>query len=350
MTAVAFLGPRRVVTGPVVAPEIQQPHDVLIHNIISGISVGTERWALQGWRPDVAWPVVPGYLGCGRIEQVGSEVQDLRPGQRVVYLTGRQPTGFGAGNWMCSHIAELVTSVDPAQYQNGNDLPYCLPVPDQVSAGSAAFAGLAAVAHLGLDMAQVQPGQTVAIWGLGMVGQFAVQWARSRGARVFASDLSPVRRNLAMAVPENLRPHAVASGILPSEQIADARQFAPDGFDVVVDCTGNAQAVNSIVGLLRMNGAFVFQGWYPGQAPIDLHAFHLRMTRSFHPCGLRGRDVQTALDAMADGRLSVDPLITHRYKPQEAPGAYRALDRDDGTALGQIFVWAPDSASSTQRP
>jgi 2-desacetyl-2-hydroxyethyl bacteriochlorophyllide A dehydrogenase len=336
-----MLGPRRVVTGPVALPNCEGPYDIEIENIVSAISVGTERWTYQGWRPDVAWPVVPGYLGVGRVTQVGSKVRNISSGQRVVYLTGRQPAGMGFGNWMCAHMARIVTSVDPAQYSQENDLPYCYPVPDGVPAEAAAFAGLAAVANLGLEMAQVAPGQKVAVWGLGMVGQFAVQWARSRGAIVFAADLSLVRRALARALPDSVRANIVPDGIEPGRQIEEARSFAPDGFDVIVDCTGNSAAVNSIVPLLRMNGAFVFQAWYPGLTQIDLHAFHLRMTRSFHPCGLRGRDVLLALDAMADGRLVVTPLITHRYKPFEAAGAYRALDRDDGTGLGQVFVWGP---------
>lgn len=336
--AVVFLGPRRVAVGNVGLPAPDPEWGVEIETEVSAISVGTERWSFQGLRPDTFWPVVPGYLGCGRVTGLGTRVDHLIEGQRVIYLAGRQPRHFDGRNWMNAHSARIVASVDPAQYATGVDLPYVLGVPDEVSPQAASYAGLASVSLLGLDMVGLEEGQTVGIWGLGMVGQFSAQLARSRGARVFATDVSASRRALAASVPEALRP-TLPKGFKDHEIEAEARAFAPEGFDIMMDCTGIGPVVNRIVHYLRQDGRFVFQAWYPGLPGIDLHAFHLRSTRSFHPCGLTGKGAAAALKAMAEGHLVVDPLITHRYRPEEAPGAYRALDRGEPSALGQVFLW-----------
>ncbi|MCX7718251.1 MAG: zinc-binding alcohol dehydrogenase [Candidatus Sumerlaeaceae bacterium] len=333
--AVVFVEPRRVELREVALP-LAGPTDLIVDVTASAISPGTERWALLGLRPDVVWPCIPGYLAVGRVAHAADAApHGLRAGDRVCFLAARCPEGFG-GNWMCAHLSRAVVSCDPSAYIPGADLPYWLPVPDAVPDAEAAYAGLAGVAMMGVNMASLRPGETVAIFGLGMVGQFAAQLAQIAGARVFAADLAPQRA-------ERARQCGIeqAHSGEPAALEAAAASFAPGGFDVIIDTTGSGSALNAEVKTLRPHGRFVLQGWYPGMTELNLHEFTVRQVRVFFPCGVRGGDVARALALMASGRLRCAPLITHHWRPDDAPHAYEILLSGTLDSLGQVFDWQP---------
>lgn len=306
------------------------PWDITVANEATAISVGTERWAYRGLRPDVHFPIVAGYLCTGRVTAAGERVTAFRAGDRVHYMASRQPAGFER-NWMCGHLATAVVSTDPAGYVREADLPFQLPVPEGVSPEAAAFASLAGVAMLGVKMAEVRPGETVAVLGLGMVGQFAAQYARSLGARVMATDLDAERVRRAQATGTD----AAAEPEFESH----ARAMAPGGFDVVIDSTGSGEAVNAGVELMRVGGRFVLQGWYPGMTALNIHPFTIRSARILCPCAVRGGDVAQCLAMLAGGQLRADELITNKWNPADAAAAYELLDAGGAHTLGHVFVW-----------
>jgi 3-hydroxyethyl bacteriochlorophyllide a dehydrogenase len=333
--AVVFVEPRRVELREVTLPPAG-PLDIIVDVTTSAISAGTERWALLGLRPDVSWPCIPGYLAVGRVARAADAApHGLRAGDRVCFLAAKCPDGYG-GNWMCAHLSRAVVSCDPAVYMPGADLPYWLPVPDPVPDAEAAYAGLAGVAMMGVTMSAPRPGESVAVFGLGMVGLFSAQLAQIAGARVFAADLSAERAGLARECGIE---HAQSGDSAAIEAAAAA--FAPGGFDVVIDTTGSGPALNAEVKALKPHGRFVLQGWYPGMTELNLHEFTVRYARALFPCGVRGGDVARALALMASGRLRCAPLITNRWRPDDAPQAYDALLSGAPASIGQVFDWQP---------
>jgi bacteriochlorophyllide a dehydrogenase len=332
--AIVFAGPHKAVLTEIRSAEAGE-WDLTVQTLISGVSIGTERWALSGRRPEVQFPIVPGYLALGRVTGIGERTTGFQTGDRVVTFAGRQPVGFPP-NWMCAHLAKQIITLNPDEYLRDADLPYCLKVPESVADEEGVFAGLAAVSKQGLDMIQVPQGATAAVFGLGLIGQFSAQLLRLAGADVSVLDLHPGRTLAACKLGAS---RAFQAGTQNADQ--QIRAFAPNGFDIVIDTTGSAHAVNSAVRHMRVGGQFVFQGWYPaGQPPIDLNAFHERSARVFFPCGLRGRDVGLCLDLLAEKKLQVSPLITHRFRPEEAPAAYRSILENDPAALGIVFNWS----------
>jgi 2-desacetyl-2-hydroxyethyl bacteriochlorophyllide A dehydrogenase len=337
--AVVFTAPRVVELRRVPAPDPCE-WDVQVDMIASGISTGTERWALLGLRPDVTFPCIPGYLGVGVVRRTGAQVTTVKAGDRVTYVAPRPPEGYG-GNRMCAHLGRVVVQCDPGLYSAEADMPYCLRVPPEVPAEAAAFAGLAGVSMLGIEMAKPLAAESVAVFGLGLVGQFSAQLAKLAGARVLACDLNPDRANVAAMYG------ADQSLTVGSPGFADAaRAFAPTGFDVIIDTTGSGQALAGEIGFLRPGGRFVFQGWYPGVTGVDIHSFTIRQPRALFPCGMRGAHVAHCLDLMAQGKLRTDALITHRWKPEDAPHVYRSLLESDPPGIGHVFEWAPDAIAA----
>ncbi|HYY73859.1 MAG TPA: hypothetical protein VE662_03475, partial [Solirubrobacterales bacterium] len=104
-----------------------------------------------------------GYSAAGRVLEAGSGVRELAPGDRVAIAGG----GFAA------HAeVDVVPSI------------LCARVPDAVAAEEAAFATLGAIALNGFRRAESQVGSTIAVIGLGLIGQLSVQVARAAGCRV----------------------------------------------------------------------------------------------------------------------------------------------------------------------
>ncbi|MGZ5359815.1 MAG: zinc-dependent alcohol dehydrogenase, partial [Solirubrobacterales bacterium] len=111
-----------------------------------------------------------GYSAAGTVIEAGPGVRGLSPGDRVAI----------AGGGVANHAeVDIVPSL------------LCAKVPQAVSAEQAAFATLGAIALNGFRRAEVQIGSTIAVIGLGLIGQLAVRVARAAGCRVLAIDVEP---------------------------------------------------------------------------------------------------------------------------------------------------------------
>jgi len=312
--------------------------DLAVEVLASGVSVGTERWALSGKRPEMRFPLVTGYMGIGRVTGVGAEAakRGYREGQAVNFGVSRLPEPYAGGSWMGTALSHAVvdgcTGVD--WVPGGFNLHRCERVPEGLDPVEAALTPLCAVALRGIEMARIPLGGTVLVSGLGVIGQFAVQVCRLMGARVTATD--PVARRLELA------------GELGAEWIINPRTedmasrasaIAPNGFDVIIDTSSDPKVVNSIIGLLRMHGQFIFQGWYPPPSPLDLNAFHGRLPTCYMPCAHTGRSVAVAMQWAREGKLNIRRLITHVARPSDAPKIYDMILAGSSDFLGIVFDW-----------
>lgn len=145
--AIVFSQPKKVELRRVELPKMKN-WDITVELETSAISLGTERWALTGLRPegDVTFPCIPGYLSVGKIVDLGASAgANFSRGDRVNFLAAEIPDGYG-GNWMCGHLTPAVVNVDPGKLATFAGMPYVEKVPDGLSAEEASLAGLAAVA------------------------------------------------------------------------------------------------------------------------------------------------------------------------------------------------------------
>jgi len=89
-SAIVFEDKEKAVLKTIDLPE-PTADELLVRMTVSGVSVGTERWALLGRRPEMKFPFVTGYLGVGVVEQAGSKVNEFKPGDRV-FTTAARPS------------------------------------------------------------------------------------------------------------------------------------------------------------------------------------------------------------------------------------------------------------------
>lgn len=311
--------------------------DIRLELETSAVSLGTERWALTGLRPegDVTFPCIPGYLSIGRVVEAGASAQSrFSHGDRVNFLAAEIPSGYG-GNWMCGHLSPAVVNVDPAKLGAFAGMPYVESVPEGLASEEAALAGLAAVACRGIDMAGLQSGDRVVVVGQGIIGHAAAQICRLQGAKVLTADTISERVELS-------RRHAADCAVNSLEESLAKRieEFTEGrGADVVIDTSGSAGMVQQEVEFLKRFGKLVFQGWYPPPSALDLHRMQLKFVSALFPCGHSGEAVARCMRWMREEKLRLQPLITHRFRPEQAPEAYELVLHRPQDTMGIVFNW-----------
>ena len=208
-----------------------------------------------------------------------------------------------------------------------------MPVPDELTDERAVFVRLANVSMTTMRTTIAHGGDGVAVVGLGLIGNLAAQVFQACGMRVNALDLSPARRAIAERCGIRARPRSGGmSGLAQQHRL-------------VVEATGSAEALAGAIGLAQNGGEIVMIGapWGGDQnsvpstppdprpvLPLLDTAQRLRVgdtpvsrsrrwpTRSWqHPDRPRA--------GSQDGRLKVEPLITHRLSPAEIQHAYEGL-------------------------
>ncbi|MCL6596260.1 MAG: zinc-binding dehydrogenase [Firmicutes bacterium] len=340
---VVFSGPAQVRLEEVDLPG-PGPGQARVRGERSLISTGTEMTAYSGdfppgdsaWARYVRYPFPPGYSLVGTVEAVG-EGCALVPGQRVAveaphasFVLVDAPAAEGGG-------AESIHSPSGP-----------VAVPDRVSPDEAAFHSLARIAMQGVRLAQVELGASVAVIGCGLVGQLAMRLARLAGAlRVVAVDVSERRLERALAGGAD---GGVRADVADPAQAVRARC---DGrlADVVIDATGAPSSFATAVRIVRDLGRVVLLGSPRGAVTIDLHDdVHTRglVVVGAHASTTPRRETAQAPWSMArntalffalvaDGRLRVDDLVSHRFPLARAEEAYGLLAREREAAMGVLF-------------
>jgi 2-desacetyl-2-hydroxyethyl bacteriochlorophyllide A dehydrogenase len=315
-------------------------NQVLVAAEVSCVSAGTElavytgthQWLKDPSLPDWKFPFKPGYSAAGVVVEVGADVRDVRPGDRVSF----------PGNH-ASH--ELLTI--------GHERGRLWRMPEGLDMEKAACAcvaryGLGAAIRAGLTL-----GRSAAVLGLGVIGQFALRSLIAAGAYpVVGIDAVAMRRKAARAAGAD---HVIDPGA------GDVRQQLSDvlgqrGAEIVADATGVPDAIPTAMSLACDGGQVVVVGSPRGKAKEvnfydDLHRRYIEVTGAhgnmlFEPAHTRlagAWDIDKAqrwlLGAMASGHLSLEGLITHRIAPEQLGEAYEGLLKKKEEYLGVVVRW-----------
>jgi len=329
--AIVFAEPKCIEIREMELPKVKAD-EVGIRTVFSGISQGTERWALTGryghYDHDYSsyYPCSPGYQAAGVVDVVGSDVGDIAVGDHV-FTMGTHFNDLDhkyPGPCQASHSGYLVARaaevwrVDPA-----------------VDLAGASLFHMAGVSRHGVRLAGVESDDFVAVIGLGMIGQMTAQAARRVGAHVVATDLIPSRVEAAAN-------HSADRAVDPAtESLEDVvRSERRDGADVVIDTTGIPSMFDRCRDLVRPEGTIVMQGYYPDPISIDFHPAHMKRPHVVLPCGWDDEFNDDLADDMANGRIALDPLITHRIPFRDAHAAYDLVVEHPDRSLGMVFDWS----------
>jgi 2-desacetyl-2-hydroxyethyl bacteriochlorophyllide A dehydrogenase len=329
--AVVFPEPRRVVVEEVDLPPMG-PMDVLIEVAHTAISPGTERWCLTDrltipGQPHLTFPHVPGYQAAGVVRAVGEAVADLAPGDRVFSRNCREAEGW-SGSWWGGHVGWHVA-----------DHRAVIRLPDRVSTAEAASLLLAQVGYNGASKPRVSPGDVAVVIGAGLVGQYAAQVLRHRGAHVLIADLIQSRLDTALHYSADEVFNAAGGDLA-----AFVRERYPDGVDIALETASTNRTMRLAIDVLRYGGQLVLNGFYPApdESQMDWHWFRTKELVVHFPNSRNRTRLEATLALMADGALDVGSLVTHTFPVVRAPEAYALLLEPAAEALGIVLDWQSD--------
>jgi threonine dehydrogenase-like Zn-dependent dehydrogenase len=199
----------------------------------------------------------------------------------------------------------------------------------------------------GILDANIHVGETVAVFGLGVVGQVIAQLAKLSGARVIGVDLIEKRLELAQALG------AIAYGFNPREgspaekikELTDGR-----GADVTIEVTGSARALQEAVRATAYSARVVALGFFQGEAQGLFLGEEFHHNRISLICSQisnvdpalsyrwdRLRLIHTIMDLQAGGSLNLRPVITHVIPFKQAAEAFQLLDETPDQALQVVL-------------
>jgi len=288
-----------------------------------------------------------GYSSAGRVIALGEGTRKVKVGDRVACAGG----GYAVHAEYAVVPENLMTLL-----------------PDSVDFESGAFTTLGAIALHGFRLSQARVGESVAIIGLGLLGQLTVQIALAAGCKVFGVDLEANRVELARAFGAEARIRSDAE---------DAAEFISEGkgFDVVLICadTKSNDPIQFAGEIARDRGSVVSVGAVGLEIPRNLYfqkELSFIVSRSYgpgrydpfyeekgqdYPIGYvrwtEGRNLTAIVDLMESGRLDVQPLVTHRFPIERATEAYDLItEPGESSPLGVIISYPEDAVKDGGLP
>ncbi|HID55673.1 TPA: zinc-binding alcohol dehydrogenase [Candidatus Poribacteria bacterium] len=315
------------------------PDEVILKTRYTLISSGTELaiyTALdKGVYQEDSWcryPFRPGYIAVGEVILKGERVRKFEEGELVFCYKNH------------ASIAKLNTEKE-----------LCLKVPEGLDPKSALFARMATIAMTSLRKSDVELGDTVAVIGLGLVGNMAAQLFTLAGAEVIGVDL--FRRRLEIAEECGI-PHVVnASTSDVKEEIMGIT--SGKGVDLTVEAIGKPDLVPLTLSITKKNGEVILLGtpredWQTNATEILLEIHRsgislkgalewvypiLHSERAGHSIE---RNTIIAMKLIAEGRLKVEPLLSHVVRPERMKSAYEGLLNRKDEFTGVVIDWTED--------
>jgi threonine dehydrogenase-like Zn-dependent dehydrogenase len=343
---VVFTGPEQASIEMVAFDPFLELDMVLFRNQWSLISPGTELAVYTnridlGDRRDDPFPAYPGYAAVGIIEAVGSVIESLSPGDRVLAISGH-----------CSY----------AKFKPVNT--FFLKLPDDISGKHATFIRMALITQATLCKADLRAGEWLGIVGLGLVGNLGAQIGRCAGFNVITVGRSPLRSELAARCGIE---HILSGS---PEEVSEQVRFITGGLGcrLVLDTSGTTKGLLKAIALAGDGGTISLVGvpWVSDPSvhateimqPLfsrylkiqggwewDLPLFEKDSDRSLPM--LRNRysvesNAKYTLQLIRKDAIQIDPLITHRIPPIAIQETYQGLLHKRNEYLGVIIDWRED--------
>ena len=342
--------------------------EVLVENIATGVC-HTDAYTLSGLDSEGKFPAVLGHEGAGIVREVGAGVTSVKVGDHVIPLytpecrqcksclsqrtnlctairstqgQGLMPDGTSRFScdggeifhYMgCSTFSNFTVLPEIALAKVREDAPF-----DKICyIGCGVTTGIGAVVYT----AKVRPGSNVVVFGLGGIGLNVIQGARMVGAdRIIGVDLNPSKAEMARQFGMT---HFVNPDEVGRDKVVQAIVDLTDGgADYSFECIGNVHTMRQALECCHRGwGESIIIGVAPSGTEIATRPFQLvtgRVWRGSAFGGARGRtDVPKIVDWYMDGKIAIDPLITHTMPLEKINDAFDLMH--EGKSIRSVVTF-----------
>ena len=346
--------------------ELEEPRagELLVRTRAAGLC-HSDLSVIDGSRPRVM-PMVLGHEAAGEVAEVGPNVHEFAPGDHVVLsfvpACSACPACAAGKGWLCgpggaaNAAGTLLSGARRLRDAAGTLLNHHLgvsafcdyavvsehsavKVDPALDFDVAALFGCAVLTGVGAvtNSARVEPGESVAVFGLGGVGLAALLGARVAGAGSIVA-VDPIESKLALALELG------ASEALPAgpEVVEEVRESTGGGADKVIETVGKAAVLAQAYAATRRGGTVVTVGLpHPEQMlcipAVSLVTEERTLRGSYLGSGLPSRDIPRLVAMYRDGRLPVDRLLSARIALEAINEGFDALA--SGEVVRQVVVF-----------
>jgi S-(hydroxymethyl)glutathione dehydrogenase/alcohol dehydrogenase len=334
------------------------PGEVLVRMKASGLC-HSDLSVIEGKVPRWSFPIALGHEGAGVVLECGPGVTSLKPGDHVIPVAipeCRQCANCTSGKTnMCLEMYAPVVSHFTLDGQPINSFLGLATFADHsviqetrlakirqdAALDVACYIGCGVVTGVGsaLHTAEVKPGSSVAVFGLGGIGLNVVQGARIAGAtRIIAVDTNPRRE----AIGRSLGATAFIDPKSVPDIAAHIRTLTGGGVDFSFECIGNIQVMRAALECTNPAwGVAVCVGIPGGGAQITFDPAQLMLGRTWKGSYLGGEKARTVVpqlvDWYANGFLKLDALITHRISLEQINHGFDMMKT--GEAIRSVIVY-----------
>ena len=347
MASVVSAGTERATSEAVQKSLLQKAVDrpVLVRQVLERVAADGLSSTMESVRSRLDEPTAVGYSAAGEVIRAGADAAMFAPGMLVAC----------AGAGFANHAEVLCVPRN-----------LCVPVPAGVSAEDASFTTMGAIALHGVRLARIEVGATVAVIGLGVLGQLATQILNASGCRVLGVDLNMERIRLATELGADVattpdRAADVSAALTHGVGVDAVLITADSKSDEPIHLAGELARDRGIVVAVGSVGLDVPRGVFYKKE------LELIVSRSYGPgrydagYELQGRDypigyvrwtehrnLEAFLELVARGRVRPAPLVTHRFPVTSAADAYELISGTTHTPyLGVVLTYPEKSEVSS---
>ena len=333
--------------------------EVLIEVMATGVC-HTDAYTLSGGDPEGLFPSILGHEGAGIVREVGDGVDTLQAGDHVIplYTPECRQCKFclsGKTN-LCGAIREtqgkglmpdgtsrfslkgesLFHYMGTSTFSNFTVLPEIAlaKIREDAPFDKVCYIGCGVTTGLGavINTAKVEPGSTVAVFGLGGIGLNVIQGARLVGAdRIIGIDTNPKKEALArrFGLTDFINPENSADVTTEIIDLTDG------GVDYSFECIGKPEVMRQALESCHKGwGESVIIGVAAAGEEISTRPFQLVTGRTWKGTafgGAKGRsDVPRIVDWYMDGKINIDDLITHQFQLENINEAFDVMHAGEG--------------------